>query len=203
MRSFVTRLIFLLCFLLCFGGWVFAQQQPASPPAQDQSSSRSDLDRDKEANESSSRDNRIDISPPKDDAKNHPNSGVAVSEAGKAAPEADAAPTDVQELHPWNPHRANKDVEVGDFYFKKKNYRAALTRYQDALVWKDNDAVANFRLAECYEKLDQPDDAMTHYQLYLKILPHGPLSHDAEKALQRLKAAGQKSDAAPTTPLKP
>jgi hypothetical protein len=25
----------------------------------------------------------------------------------------------------WNPHMAEKDVEVGDFYFKRKNYRAA------------------------------------------------------------------------------
>jgi tetratricopeptide (TPR) repeat protein len=196
-------LTILLVFLLCLGGWAFAEQQPASPSAQDQSSSRTDLDRDKEAKESSSRDTRIDIAPPKDDAKNHPNSGVTVSEAGKAATAADAAPSDVQEFHPWNPHRANKDVEVGDFYFKRKNYRAALTRYQDALVWKDNDAVANFRLGECYEKLDQPDDAVTHYEAYLKILPHGPLSHDAEKALQRLKAAGQKSEAGPTSPLKP
>lgn len=192
-----------LVFLLCLGGLAFAEQQSASPSAQDQSSSRTDLDRDKEGKESSSRDTRIDIAPPKDDAKNHPNSGVTVSEAGKAATAADAAPSDVQEFHPWNPHRANKDVEVGDFYFKRKNYRAALTRYQDALVWKDNDAVANFRLGECYEKLDQPDDAVTHYEAYLKILPHGPLSHDAEKALQRLKAAGQKSEAGPTSPLKP
>src|ERR1700674_2997808 len=141
----MRSLTILLVFPLCLWGGAFAEQQPATPPARDQSSSRSDLDRDKEAKESSSRDTRIDIAPPKDDTKNHPNSGVAVSEAGKTVPEVDAAPRDVQEFHPWNPHRANKDVEVGDFYFKRKNYRAALTRYQDALIWKDNDAVANFR----------------------------------------------------------
>lgn len=126
------------------------------------------------------------MSPPKDDAKNHPNSGVVASD-----PEAEPAP-DVEEMHPWNPYRAMKDDEVGDYYFKRKNYRAALARYQDALTWKEKDAVANFRMAQCYEKLDQPDQAIPHYQEYLKILPEGPLSKEAHKALQKLQAEAKK-----------
>jgi len=126
------------------------------------------------------------VSPPKDDVKNHPGSGAAVSQS----PVDDApAPDAVQEMKPWNPYRAAKDDEVGDFYFKRKSYRAALARYQDALAWKDNDAIANFRMAQCYEKLDQPTEAIAHYQEYLKILPQGPLSKDAHKALQRLHAS--------------
>ena len=46
----------------------------------------------------------------------------------------DSAPGDVQEFHPYDPHRASKDIEVGDFYFKKKNYGAALERYREALL---------------------------------------------------------------------
>jgi tetratricopeptide (TPR) repeat protein len=91
-------------------------------------------------------------------------------------------------MRPWDPHKAVKDIEVGDFYFKKKNYRAALGRYQDALVYKPNDAVAQFRLAECFDKIGNSGDAVTHYQEYLKILPHGPFAADAQKALDRLKA---------------
>jgi tetratricopeptide (TPR) repeat protein len=106
--------------------------------------------------------------------------------------EADGA-GDVQEFHPWDPHKAAKDLEVGDFYFKRKNYRAALARYQDALVWKNNDAMANFRMALCFEKLDKPEEAANRYEEYLKILPHGPLSEDAHKALEKLK--GEKSPA--------
>jgi hypothetical protein len=31
-------------------------------------------------------------------------------------------------FHPFDPHRAAKDIEVGDFYFKKKNsWRGART----------------------------------------------------------------------------
>jgi tetratricopeptide (TPR) repeat protein len=139
--------------------------------------------RDAEAGESSSRDSRIDLSPPKDDAKKHPNSAEAVSEAEDAA----AGKSDVQELHPWNPHKAAKDVEVGDFYFKKKNYRAAMDRYQEALLYKPNDAMATFHLAQCQEKLGQPQEAINGYQGYLKILPHGPFADEAQKSIERLK----------------
>jgi len=55
-------------------------------------------DRARQEEESSSRDTRIDISPPKDDAKNHPYSKSAVSDLEvEDKPEG----SDVQEFHPW------------------------------------------------------------------------------------------------------
>lgn len=94
----------------------------------------------------------------------------------------------VSEFHPWNPHKAAKDIEVGDYYFKeRKNYRAAADRYREALLYKENDAVATFRLAVCLEKLGQPDEARKEYESYLKILPHGPQAEEAQKAIQRLQ----------------
>jgi len=98
-----------------------------------------------------------------------------------------AAGADVGEFHPWDPHKAAKDVEVGDFYFRRKNYRAAEDRYREALLYKDNDAVATFRLAVCLEKMDRPGEARQEYENYLKILPHGPEAEQAKKALDRLK----------------
>ncbi|MGA8152027.1 MAG: tetratricopeptide repeat protein [Terriglobales bacterium] len=192
----------------CLSASGLAQQEPQSDqgPDQNQAPPRSDTQkahaRDPEAGESSSRDTRIDTSPPKDDAKNHPNSGVIAPETAPKAP-AEAATedttSDVHELHPWNPYRAVKDDEVGDFYFKRKNYKAALARYQDALAWKEHDAVATFRIAECYEKLDQPGDAVASYKEYLKILPDGPFSKEAKKALRKLGVAeeSQTSQAQP------
>jgi tetratricopeptide (TPR) repeat protein len=181
--------------VLLLGTMTYAQQPATTPPSPgpdaneapprtpDDSQSK---DRETEARESSSRDTRGDISPPKNDIKDHPNSGLADTN-----PEDDTG--EVGELHPWNPYRALKDDEVGDFYFKRKSYKAALARYQDALIYKDKDAVANFRIAECYEKLNQPDQAIPHYREYLKILPEGPLSKDAKKALERLGAEKKQS----------
>jgi tetratricopeptide (TPR) repeat protein len=183
---------------LCLGGCTVAQQpsEPDQGPGQNQAPPRSERDKEAAAGESSSRETKVDLSPPKDDTKDHPNSGVVDSN-----PE-DEPSGDVQEMHPWNPYRAMKDDEVGDFYFKRKSYRAALARYQDALVWKEKDAVANFRMAQCYEKLDQPDQAITHYQEYLKILPEGPFAKEAQKGLQKLKAEA-KNEPSENTQSKP
>jgi tetratricopeptide (TPR) repeat protein len=140
-------------------------------------------ERNREAQESSSRDSRVDISPPKGDDKNHPDSKSVVTDLIPS----DAAPTsDVQEFHPWNTMKALKDVEVGDYYFKRKNYRAALDRYKEALYWKENDAVASFRLAVCQDKLGDKTEAKKYYEQYLKILPEGPFSKDAHSSLDRL-----------------
>jgi len=134
--------------------------------------------------QSSSKDTQIDLSPPADDAKAHPQSSTAVAEA-----EAEALRgSGVSEFKTWDPHKAAKSVEVGDFYFKRKNYRAAEDRYREALRYKDNDAVATIRLAICLEKLGIFDDARAEYESYLQILPHGPEAVEAQKAIDRLKA---------------
>jgi len=145
---------------------LLAQQDSSQNKPSPQSDQEKSRERSAEAGESSSRDTRIDVSPPKDDAKSHPNSKIA-SPNSTANPEDMTDITGVQEMHPWNPYRAAKDDEVGDYYFKTGNYKGALARFQDALIYKDNDAVANFKMAECYEKLGQPDEAIQHYQAYL------------------------------------
>jgi tetratricopeptide (TPR) repeat protein len=139
--------------------------------------------------DSSSKDSQIDISPPPNDAKTHPNSSDAVMNA-----ELGTGGADVSQFHPWDPHKAAKDVEVGDFYFRLKNYRAAEDRYREALLYKDNDAMATFRLAICLEKMDRPDDARRYYENYLKILPHGPEAEKVKKAIGRLKSANNHGD---------
>jgi tetratricopeptide (TPR) repeat protein len=178
----MIRAISCLALSLFLGGWAIAQVDQLPPSDKGPAESQAPPRYEHEAGVSSSRDTRIDISPPKDDVKGHPNSDTAVADA------KDQALADVQEMHPWNPHKAAKDIEVGDFYFKRKNYHAAADRYQEALLYKPDDAVANFRLGECFEKLDDPDQAAAHYQEYLKILPQGPLSESAQKSLRKLKS---------------
>jgi tetratricopeptide (TPR) repeat protein len=147
---------------------------------------------------SSSKDAPVDLSAPADDAKTHPDSSTALHEAEDAAGlyEGDEI-GGVQEFKPWNPHKAEKDVEVGDFYFKRKNYRAALDRYREALYYKYNDAVATFRLGVCQEKLGDPEEARKAYEAYLKILPQGPFAAEAHQALERIKPPSSPERAAP------
>jgi tetratricopeptide (TPR) repeat protein len=152
----------------------------------DKAAAEKAADRNREAQESSSRETRIDISPPKDDAKNHPASKAAIADLD--VPD-NPDTSGIQEFHPWNPMKALKDVEVGDFYFKRKNYKAALQRYKEALYYKDNDAMASFRLAVCQEKLGDKAEAKKYYAQYLKILPEGPFAKDAQASLDRLAKA--------------
>lgn len=133
------------------------------------------------AGESSSKDTQIDLSPPPNDAKEHPESSEILKDEGFAAG------GDTTEFHPWDPHKAAKDIEVGDYYFKRKNYIAAESRYREALVYKDNDADATYKLAVCLEKLARLDEALGQYEGYLKILPYGPEAANAKKAVERLK----------------
>lgn len=151
-----------------------SQSNPKLTPPRSDSVNADSLDNG--PGESSSKDTQIDVSPPEDDAKIHPHSSDVLKDEGSGAD------------HPWDPHRAGKDIEVGDFYFKRKNYRAAEDRYREALFYKDNDAIATYRLAICLEKLDRPDEAIDEFETYLRILPHGPQAADAKKAIDRLKA---------------
>ena len=194
MRELIVSLA--LCSLVNFAIAQPSRQSDSAPQQSQNSSSSSDRDKSREhsaeAGESSSRDTRIDLSPPKDEAKDeakdHPNS-----------PDVPEAGGDVGEVHAWNPYRAVKDDEVGDYYFKEKNYKAALARYQDALDYKPKDALANFRMGQCYEKLNQPDQAIVHYHEYLKILPDGPYSKQAKKALEKLEAAEKQTSSKATS----
>jgi len=194
-----------LCFLLLLGGTlaVWAQNSSSPPPQNSQtpdapssseskpaparkpnltpprSDSRINADAiPDEPGGSSSKDTQVDLSPPENDDRAHPGSFDATN----------GGSGEVGEFHPWDPHKAAKDIEVGDFYFKRKNYAAAESRYREALYYKDNDALATFHLAICLEKMGQPEEARQVYETYLKILPHGPQAEDAKKAIDRLKS---------------
>jgi len=122
--------------------------------------------------ESSSKQTMIDISPPADDMM-HPGSD-----------EDD----DVVEMKPYDPHRADKDIEVGDYYLKQKNFKAAIARYRDALEYKAGDAIATMKLASVLEKVKEFSEAAELYAAYVKLHPNGEYADSARSGLERLKA---------------
>ncbi len=132
--------------------------------------------------QASSKSSAVDLSPPTGDTSG---SGAA---------------TDVQELHPYNPHKADQNVEIGDFYFKRGNYRAAESRYAEALQWMPNHALAKYRLAEAQENLGKYSEASANYRAYLTILPNGELAEEAKKALARITPKLQSKDSSTYPP---
>jgi tetratricopeptide (TPR) repeat protein len=124
-----------------------------------------------EQRESSSNDSRINL-----DAQPRP-----------PQPAETAGDPDDKLLLPYDPHRAEKDIEVGNYYLRLKNYRAALDRFNDALRYKPHDADATYGLAVTEEKLDLLSQAYQNYQAYLKLLPGGPHAKEAQDASKRLE----------------
>jgi hypothetical protein len=88
-----------------------------------------------------------------------------------------------------SPGRAKKDTEVGGFYMDSGNYQGALERYQDAMANDPTNVDAIFGMAEAQQMLKKNADAARNYQLYLDIVPNGPKSKQAMKALKTLQAA--------------
>ena len=82
---------------------------------------------------------------------------------------------------------AAHNVVVGDYYFEKKNYAAALLRYQDAVQQKPEDAAIHVRLGRVFEKLNQLPEAITHYAAAEKLATPKTWSQEAHTALARLQ----------------
>ncbi len=100
------------------------------------------------------------------------------------------------EPRPYVPVPAWKSVEVGDFYFKKKNYRAALSRYKEAAQVDAYYAPAYLGLGKVYEKIGLKQKALDNYQKYLDMLPSTKQAEEAKdvhKAIARLERKLKKS----------
>ena len=176
------RIIILASIVLCLTGFTLAQSNDeegpitrvpvdrSAPPPKDNRKQPPRSDQ-LAPDESSSKQTQIDISPPSGDEQ-HPGNNDS----------------ELSEFHPWDPHKAAKCIEVGDWYFKQENYRAAMSRYQEALEWKPKDAEATYKLALVEEKSGDPTAALANYQAYLKILPNGPYAEKARKGIDRVKS---------------
>ena len=84
---------------------------------------------------------------------------------------------------------ASKSVEIGTFYLKKKNYRAALSRFREALGMDPYYAPAYPKLGKVYEKLGRKREALRAYKTYLEVLPSARMAAEAKavhKAIARL-----------------
>ena len=98
-------------------------------------------------------------------------------------PEEDVS-TDRPKEYTFNPLQAAKELKIGNYYFKKGSYKAALARFQEALKWDPNDAEAWLRLGEAHLKLNQPKEARNAFAKYLELKPEGKESEAVRKKIQ-------------------
>ncbi len=99
-------------------------------------------------------------------------------------PEEDADLKD--KVYTFNPLQAASELKTGDYYFKKKSYRAAALRFREATKWNPGLPEAWLRLAETEEKRGEKKAAREAWAQYLELVP------DAKNAAEIRKKIGKK-----------
>jgi tetratricopeptide (TPR) repeat protein len=86
----------------------------------------------------------------------------------------------------WDPVRAEKDLEVGQYYMKKGDVDAAIDRFEDAITAKPGFAVPFRYLGEAQEKKGLKKQAIKSYQRYLDLVPHADDADKTKKKIEKL-----------------
>jgi tetratricopeptide (TPR) repeat protein len=107
------------------------------------------------------------------------------SEKDAAPPEEDT--TIGTTTYSFNPLQAKKDIEAGNFYSKKHDFRAAANRFISATKYNDGDAEAWLRLGETEERLKDRQAARDAYRKYLDIASDAKTAPEIRKRLEKLK----------------
>jgi tetratricopeptide (TPR) repeat protein len=105
--------------------------------------------------------------------------------AYQAPPEEDKSLTVTN--YSFNPLESQKDVRVGNQYFKAGDYRAAAGRYLDATKWNESNSEAWLRLGEAAEKSKDKPAAKEAYAKYLKLEPDAKNAAEIRKKIEKLK----------------
>jgi tetratricopeptide (TPR) repeat protein len=106
----------------------------------------------------------------------------------KASAQISATHAPTPETSPaWDPLKANKDMEVGTFYFKKGNYDAAIDRFQEAARLQPGLASPYLRLGETYEKTKNLPKAVASYRKYLELYRAAPDAKTVSKRIEELE----------------
>jgi tetratricopeptide (TPR) repeat protein len=86
----------------------------------------------------------------------------------------------------WDPLRAEKDLEVGQYYMKKGDLDAAIDRFQDAATAKPGYAIPFRFLGEAQEKKGLKKQALKSFQRYLDLYPHAEDGDKVRKKIEKL-----------------
>ncbi len=87
----------------------------------------------------------------------------------------------------YNPMLALENLKIGNYYFKKGNYVAAIGRFQDAIEYQPNLIDAYDALGRAYEKKGDKEKAISVYKDVLKRYPESPKAGEFKSRTARLE----------------
>jgi outer membrane protein assembly factor BamD (BamD/ComL family) len=95
-----------------------------------------------------------------------------------------------QESKERNPMLAEENVGIGNFYFKRKNYIAAIDRYLLALEYQPDSIKAHEALGRAYEKNGDISKAVDLYTRFIEENPNSPKSKEFRAKVAKLQKYG-------------
>jgi tetratricopeptide (TPR) repeat protein len=87
----------------------------------------------------------------------------------------------------YNPLLADKNLKIGNSYFKKGNYEAAISRYQDAIEYQPSLFAAHDALGRAYEKKQDKVRALEVYRNFLGKYPDSSKASEFKSRIARLE----------------
>jgi tetratricopeptide (TPR) repeat protein len=104
----------------------------------------------------------------------------------------DTATNSAPDQPAWDPLRAEKDLEVGQYYMRKGDVDAAIDRFEDATLAKPSYAIPFRYLGEAQEKKGLKKQAIKSYQRYLDLYPHAEDRDKIQKRIDKLRKGAEK-----------
>jgi tetratricopeptide (TPR) repeat protein len=105
---------------------------------------------------------------------------------------SDSATQNAPDQPAWDPLRAEKDLEVGQYYMHKGDVDAAIDRFQDATTAKPGYAIPFRYLGEAQEKKGLKKQAIASYSRYLELYPHAEDGDKIRKKIDKLRSETEK-----------
>ncbi|HEY2545608.1 MAG TPA: hypothetical protein VGI46_06055 [Candidatus Acidoferrum sp.] len=86
----------------------------------------------------------------------------------------------------WDPLRAERDMQVGEYYMHKGDVDAAIDRFEDAAIAKPGYALPYKLLGEAQEKKGLKKKAIKSYTRYLDLYPKAEDKDKIQKKIAKL-----------------
>jgi len=99
---------------------------------------------------------------------------------------ADNATQNAADQPMWDPLRAEKDMQVGEYYMRKGDIDAAIDRFEDAALAKPGYALPFRYLGEAQEKKGLKKKAIQSYKRYLDLYPKAEDKDKIQKKIDKL-----------------
>ena len=125
---------------------------------------------------------------PAPESSSKPADAPAPKKPDKKKRQSDNATQNADDQPTYDPLRAEKDLEVGQYYMHKGDVDAAIDRFQDATTAKPGYAIPFRYLGEAQEKKGLKKQAIQSYSRYLDLYPHAEDGDKIRKKIDKLRS---------------